>query len=273
MNNVVIYQNDHLGTPQKLTAVNGAVVWSAKYSSFGEANVDAPSTVNNNLRFPGQYFDQETGLHYNWHRYYDPLVGRYISKDIIGIKDGVNQFNYSSNNSIKYFDPFGLFVYNKPEPKTGRLKGDALELANCMEKCMKKNIGSDFTTFYVSGGSECTPDGRHVVGGVKNSKHCTDQAFDMWFKTPNGKCIDREKTFNCALECGAKFALIEQGGKVWHFQTVRGRGESSGDLPMPIDPFEIPKEYSKNYTPKTKTSMKYKTIDYYTRISYWKSNI
>ena len=58
------YQNDHLGTPQKLTAVNGAVVWSAKYSSFGEAEVDISSTITNNLRFPGQYFDQETGLHY-----------------------------------------------------------------------------------------------------------------------------------------------------------------------------------------------------------------
>jgi len=56
------YQNDHLGTPQKLTAVNGAVVWSAKYSSFGEAEVDPNSTIENNLRFPGQYHDKETGL-------------------------------------------------------------------------------------------------------------------------------------------------------------------------------------------------------------------
>ncbi len=48
------YHNDHLGTPQKLTAVNGAVVWSAVYSSFGEAMVEI-ETVENNLRFPGQY--------------------------------------------------------------------------------------------------------------------------------------------------------------------------------------------------------------------------
>ena len=60
--NVVIYQNDHLGTPQKLTAVNGAVVWSVKYSSFGEADVDPSSSITNNLRFPGQYEDSETGL-------------------------------------------------------------------------------------------------------------------------------------------------------------------------------------------------------------------
>ncbi|CAB1062354.1 Rhs-family protein, partial [Olavius sp. associated proteobacterium Delta 1] len=62
------YQNDHLGTPQKLTAVNGAVVWSVKYFSFGKADVDASSSITNNLRFAGQYFDQESGLHYNYNR-------------------------------------------------------------------------------------------------------------------------------------------------------------------------------------------------------------
>ena len=57
------YQNDHLGTPQKLVAQNGSVVWSASYSAFGEATIDT-ETVTNNLRFPGQYVDAETGLHY-----------------------------------------------------------------------------------------------------------------------------------------------------------------------------------------------------------------
>jgi len=78
---VILYHNDHLGTPQKMTASNGAVVWSAKYSSFGKAQVDPESTVVNNLRFPGQYFDGESGLHYNWHRYYDPGTGRYLRVD------------------------------------------------------------------------------------------------------------------------------------------------------------------------------------------------
>ena len=75
-----------------MTAVNGAVVWSAKYSSFGEAAVDPASTVTNNLRFPGQLYDQETGLHYNWHRYYDPSTGRYLKKDPIGFGGGINLF-------------------------------------------------------------------------------------------------------------------------------------------------------------------------------------
>jgi len=102
------YQNDHLGTPQKLTAVNGAVVWSAKYSSFGLANVDPSSTISNNLRFPGQYFDQETDLHYNWHRYYDSKTGRYLKPDPIGFDGGINFYVYVQNNSVKFIDPSGL---------------------------------------------------------------------------------------------------------------------------------------------------------------------
>jgi len=70
------YQNDHLGTPQMLTTASGTVVWSAQYTAFGSATVELGSTVENNLRFPGQYYDEETGLHYNYHRYYDPGTGR-----------------------------------------------------------------------------------------------------------------------------------------------------------------------------------------------------
>jgi len=104
------YQNDHLGTPQKLVAMNGSVVWSAQYEAFGNAHIDV-ETVVNNLRFPGQYFDKETGLHYNFQRYYDPAVGRYISADPIGFDgDDVNWYGYVGNDPINKSDPIGLKV-------------------------------------------------------------------------------------------------------------------------------------------------------------------
>jgi RHS repeat-associated protein len=103
------YHNDHIGTPQKLTSVSGAVVWSAKYSSFGEASVDV-GTVTNNLRFAGQYHEEETGLHYNYHRYYDPATGRYLTSDPIGLQGGINPFTYAGNNPANLIDPKGLFV-------------------------------------------------------------------------------------------------------------------------------------------------------------------
>ena len=74
------YINDHLGTPQQLVDSQGAVVWQAAYLPFGEAQLRV-GTVTNNLKFPGQYFDAETGLHYNWNRYYDPDTGCHLSLD------------------------------------------------------------------------------------------------------------------------------------------------------------------------------------------------
>ena len=106
------YHKDHLGTPQKMTAVNGAIVWSAKYNSFGEAFVDPGAIVENNLRFPGQYFDGETKLHYNWFRYYNPQAGRYLRVDPIGLGGGVNIYSFVLNNPNYWIDPYGLFEKN-----------------------------------------------------------------------------------------------------------------------------------------------------------------
>ena len=117
------YLNDHLGTPQKLVEESGAVVWAAQYTAFGDAVVDI-ETVVNNLRFAGQYFDAETGAHYNWHRYYDPSTGRYISADPIGLNGGMNLYTYVQNKPIIFYDPFGLEKempwYNDPDHWTSK---------------------------------------------------------------------------------------------------------------------------------------------------------
>jgi RHS repeat-associated protein len=95
-----------------MTDVNGAVVWSADYRPFGQADVTV-NTVANNFRFPGQYEDEETGLHYNWQRYYDSGTGRYISADPIGLSRGINLYSYAGNNPLRFVDPLGLAYFAK----------------------------------------------------------------------------------------------------------------------------------------------------------------
>ena len=106
--NTYYYHNDHLGAPNKMTDSSGTVVWSADYKPFGEATVTV-STITNNLRFPGQYFDTETGNHYNYFRDYNPSLGRYIQADPIGIRKGENHiYAYASSSPLRRVDPQGL---------------------------------------------------------------------------------------------------------------------------------------------------------------------
>lgn len=106
-NNHYFYQNDHMGTPQKLTKTNGAIVWEARYESFGKAFVQA-NVIDNPLRFAGQYYDRETNLHYNYLRYYDARLGRYITSDHLGLKAGLNTYSYVGGNPVMFYDPMGL---------------------------------------------------------------------------------------------------------------------------------------------------------------------
>lgn len=89
---------------------NGVPVWQADYEAFGRAVVNS-AQIENNLRFSGQYFDGETGLHYNWHRFYMPEVGKYNQTDPLGIKEGINLYKYAHNNSVNYIDPDGQFPF------------------------------------------------------------------------------------------------------------------------------------------------------------------
>lgn len=99
---------DHLGTPKALTDITGTVVWKADYSPFGQASITSQG-LTFNLRFPGQYYDAETGLHYNWNRYYDPGTGRYITSDPIGLAGGINTYAYAHSNPFTNIDPYGLW--------------------------------------------------------------------------------------------------------------------------------------------------------------------
>jgi RHS repeat-associated protein len=104
---VYYFITDHLGTPMKMMNETGGVVWSADYRLFGELSA-GNATVENKFRFPGQYYDPETELHYNYHRFYQPKMGRYITPDPVGLEGGLNPYLYVNANPVMGVDPFGL---------------------------------------------------------------------------------------------------------------------------------------------------------------------
>ncbi len=118
---IAYYHHDHLGTPIQATDKSGKVVWAARYEPFGKAIIVTPQAtaenpiITSNLRLPGQYEDEETGLHYNWNRYYDPAIGRYVQSDPIGLAGGVNSYGYVFANPLSKIDPRGLRPLTGPE--------------------------------------------------------------------------------------------------------------------------------------------------------------
>jgi len=106
---------DHLGTPRAITRLSdNALVWRWENAEpFGDSqpneNPSGLGAFAYNLRFPGQYFDQETGTHYNYYRDYSPAIGRYIQSDPIGLRGGLNTYLYVDGAPLKKTDPTGLF--------------------------------------------------------------------------------------------------------------------------------------------------------------------
>ncbi len=125
--------SDHLGTPRQVTDTNNLLRWAWDNADpFGAnaANVQptpGQNRIDYNLRFPGQYYDSESGLHYNVNRDYDPKLGRYYESDPIGIAGGLNTYGYVNGNPISWIDPLGL-VEGSPNNIFKRISIDELAL-------------------------------------------------------------------------------------------------------------------------------------------------
>ena len=106
---VVYYiRSDHIGRPVFATNAAGVQVWSASYLPFG--GVRTPIGTPITLRFPGQWFQSESGLHQNWMRDYDPTTGRYLQADPLGLVDGASVYGYARQSPGRYTDPTGEFI-------------------------------------------------------------------------------------------------------------------------------------------------------------------
>jgi RHS repeat-associated protein len=221
---------DHLNTPRLGTDAQGQVVWRWDGTAFGESVPTGSRTVN--LRFPGQYYDVESGLHYNWHRYYDPRVGRYVTSDPIGLEGGLNSYVYT-NRPLNEIDLEGL-MGNAPGnggqsifpilpamphvdyPRRAGLRPDrrTQDAMQCLANCLKRDIT-------VTGAKEGDPH-------KPNSAHRTGQACDVG-KNSN-RNISRSDIDRCFPGCTGPDIFIwgYEGEENFHFQTRPGEGGATG---------------------------------------------
>lgn len=122
--------NDHLGTPQVVTDQSQSVVWQGHQKPFGTVE-ETTATIEQLARFPGQYFDEESGFSYNYFRDYDPSIGRYIQSDPIGLEGGINTYGYVGGNPLSNIDRFGL-ASDKATVIAAVARGNVQQLKNIL---------------------------------------------------------------------------------------------------------------------------------------------
>jgi len=223
---ITYLHTDHLGAPRLGTDATQAVQWRWESEAFGTGRPDVDPDADGvntqvRLRLPGQYADGESGLYYNWNRYYDPKVGRYLTSDPIGLGGGLNTYAYVSNNPLRWIDPTGLY---EVAPGIQRPTGPLNNLLTCTESC----LGVSFTVT-----SSYRP-------GPNQGAHGTGEAADARYRGPGTGNFSAEKFLCCAARCGAGYGQDEfnnpspgSTGPHLHIQIPGGTRGGRGDLPMP----------------------------------------
>lgn len=148
----VHYVNDPNGTPEALVGRSGDVVWRADRTVWGERRAGSAGDADTPIGFAGQYYDEETGLYYNRYRYYDPEACRFVSRDPIELRGGINVYSYEVN-PLSWIDPLGL----APHTVTADIDGTPLRPASGANGFDSTMSGAEFDALrarHNPGGSE-----------------------------------------------------------------------------------------------------------------------
>jgi RHS repeat-associated protein len=207
---------DHLGSPRAVTRpADNVIMWLwDNVDPFGanaaNENPGGQGTFKYALRFPGQYYDAETGTHYNMARDYDSTIGRYVESDPIGLEGGTNTYVYVRDNPLSFVDPTGQFRY-KADPKIAPLSPDMEENVRCVENCLKN------VELVITGGAETSG---HVC---RNSQHYSGQAVDFGLGSNPRLKTRGPDLLCCAVGCNFTNGWLENTDPPhYHFQTVPG---------------------------------------------------
>ncbi|MFC0228837.1 RHS repeat-associated core domain-containing protein [Serratia aquatilis] len=187
------YQNDHLGTPLELTDSNGKAVWKGRFSAFGqrreEWHAEDASTLNQPLRFQGQYADEESGLYYNLNRYYDPGMGRYLTADPVKLDGGLNSYQYVDGNPVGWVDPLGLFKTDvtgaeRSSVNTGTPQLPEIPWSNSTVKRASDQLDRGARDVYVNSRAEAEElfRGKYVGQGYRNAENFNSVTAKDYFE-------------------------------------------------------------------------------------------
>ena len=202
--------NDHLGTPRVVTDQQRDVKWRADYMPFGETVIHTEE-VTMPLRMPGQYYDSETGLHYNYYRDYDPTLGRYIQSDPIGLRAGLNTYIYAYQNPFTWIDPYGLLSVGEASA-IGSVVGGAVGGA-INGAITGASVGSTIPVAGTAAGALVGAVGGLIQGGATSAlAGAANATFGLGGATFVGAATGGLATGGAALLGGAAGAIIPEPG-------------------------------------------------------------
>ena len=144
---ILYYHNDQIGIPREMTDEEGNIVWSGDYSGWGKLTQESrlKLDIHQPFRLQNQYYDEETGLHYNFFRYYDPEIGRFTQQDPIGLMGGGNLYQFAPN-TMQWVDVLGLCRCKRPSSQSfwSNYPNYASHQTNDVWNAIGGSIGSDY---------------------------------------------------------------------------------------------------------------------------------
>lgn len=189
------FHHNQIHTPLQATDAAGNIIWSAAYNVFGKVDITTPlatekkATIDVNIRFSGQYEDGETGLYYNFRRYYDPETGRYIQSDPIGLAGGVNTYAYVNGNPLTYVDPYGLFGWADmpalPDWLVDGVAGFGDDISFGLTRVVRRGLDIGSVNYCSAGYKVGTAAGMAwglAWGGATVGRHSLNVGFKKFFK-------------------------------------------------------------------------------------------
>ena len=211
------FHNDQIGIPREMTDIHGNLLWYGEYTAWGRLKKDERVYRNAHqpFRLQNQYFDEETGLHYNLMRYYEPEAGRFVNQDPIGLFGGENLYSFAPNANV-WVDPLGLLFFN---PNHGDLFPATGGQKNTVQITMQGSRGRDFTAAFKEAGIPradakgytwhhvddfdsktgkttmqlVKTDGDHKSTGHKGSVHQFEKKYGVKYDTPKAVKLSERK--------------------------------------------------------------------------------